>query len=82
MGINNYTTKLVDNWQPLYGLIYNLSFMELEILKTYIKNNLANNFIRPSKFFIKILIFFDKKSNRSLKLYIDYHGLNNLTIKN
>ena len=34
--------------------------MELEILKAYIKNNLANGFIRPSKFSAKALIFLTK----------------------
>ena len=82
MGVNNYTIRLVDNQQPLYGFIYNLGSIKLEILKTYIKNNLANSFIKPSKFFVKTSIFFDKKLNRSLRLYINYHGFNNLTIKN
>ena len=45
--INNYAIKLIENQQSLYGLIYSLEPMELEILKAYIKNNLANNFIRP-----------------------------------
>ncbi len=56
--------------------------MELEILKTYIENNLVNGFIKPSKFLARALIFFDKKPNESLKLYVDYRGLNNLIIKN
>ena len=56
--------------------------MELEILKIYIKNNLANKFIRSSKFLVKTPIFFDKKLDRSLQLYINYQDLNNLIIKN
>ena len=56
--------------------------MKLEILKTYIKNNLANNFIKPSKSLARILIFFNQKLDENLRLYIDYLGLNNLTIKN
>lgn len=56
--------------------------MELETVKTYIKNNLANNFIRPSKFFIDNPILFIEKPNRSLQLSIDYRDLNNLTMKN
>ena len=54
----------------------------MEILKTYIKNNLANSFIQPSKFSAGALILFDKKLDRSLRLCINYQGLNNLIIKN
>ena len=70
--INNHAIKLVNDWQSLYNLIYSLGPMELEILKTYIKNNLASNFIKPFKFLTRALIFFDKKSDESLRLYIDY----------
>ncbi len=56
--------------------------MELEILKAYIEINLANGFIRPSKLPAGAPIFFDKKSDGSLRLCIDYQGLNNLIIKN
>ncbi len=64
--INNYTIKLVDDWQTSYGPIYNLSPVELETFKMYIKNNLANSFIKPTKFATKASIFFDKKPNGSL----------------
>ena len=36
--INNYAIKLVNNQQLFYGSIYSLGLIELEILKTYIKN--------------------------------------------
>ncbi len=60
----------------------NLGPVVLEILKAYIKNNLANSFIRPFKSHARALIFFDKKPDRNLQLFIDYQDLNNLTIKN
>ena len=56
--------------------------MELEILKAYIENNLANSFIRPFKSPIGALILFDKKLDNSLRLCVNYQGLNNLIIKN
>ncbi len=56
--------------------------MELETLKTYIKNNLPYYFIRPSKSLAGAPILFDKKAADSLRLCVDYQGLNNLTIKN
>ena len=82
MKINNHAIKLIDDQQLFYSPIYSLGPMELEILKTYIENNLANGFIKFSKSLVRAPIFFDKKLNRSLQLYIDYWSLNNLIIKN
>ena len=79
--INDHPIKLVDNWQPLYDLIYRLGPMELETLKAYIENNLANGFIKFSKFPARVSILFDKKPDGSLRLCLDYQGLNNLTIQ-
>ena len=80
--INDYVIELVSDWQPPYGLIYSLGPMQLETLKAYIKNNLVNDFIKPSKSPAGALIFFDKKLDGSLRLCVDYRGLNNRTIKN
>ena len=80
--INDHAIKLVDNWQPPYGPIYSIGSIELETLKTYIENNLKNGFIRLSKSPARAAIFFDKKSDSSLRLCVDYWGLNNLSIKN
>ena len=82
IGMNEHAIKLEESKQPLFGPIYNLGPIELEILKTYIKTNLANGFIRPSKFPIGAPIFFDRKPDRSLYFCMDYWGLNNITIKN
>ncbi len=81
-GINDHAIELVDDWQPLYGPIYSLGPVELETLKAYITNNLASGFIRPSKSPAGALILFNKKPDGSLRLCVDYRGLNNLTIKN
>ncbi len=56
--------------------------MELETLKAYIKNNLINGFIKSSKSSIRAFILFKKKLDGSLRLCINYWGLNNLIIKN
>ena len=81
-GINEHAIKLEEGKQPLFGPIYSLEPIELEILKTYIKTNLANGFIRPFKSPAKAPIFFDRKPDRSLRLYVDYWDLHNITIKN
>ena len=83
IGINNIAINLVKSCQqPPYGLIYSLGPVELETLKAYIETNLANGFIRPSKSPTGAPILFDQKSIGSLRLCINYQGLNNLTIKN
>ena len=81
-GINDHPIDLLDDKQPPYGPIYNLGSVELETLKTYIKANLASGFIRPSKSPAGAPILFVRKKDGSLRLCIDYRGLNNLTIKN
>ena len=81
-GINDYAIKLVEGQQSPYKPIYSLEAVELETLKAYIETNLANGFIIPSKSPTGALILFDRKSNGSLRLCVDYRGLNNLTIKN
>ena len=43
--INEYIIKLEKSKQPPFKLIYSLKLIKLEILKTYIKINLANGFI-------------------------------------
>ncbi len=47
----------------------------------FIKNNLANSFIRPSWSLTGVSILFNKKLDKSLRLCIDYQGVNNLIIK-
>ena len=43
--INDHAIELEESKQPSFRLIYNLGPVELEVLKTYIKANLANDFI-------------------------------------
>ena len=80
--INDPPINLLDNKQLPYNLIYSLGPVELETLKTYIEANLASGFIRPSKSPAGAPILFVRKKDGSLRLCVDYRGLNNLTIKN
>ena len=57
--INNHTIKLEKDKLPHFRPIYSLDLVELKMLKTYIKTNLANNFIQSSKFLTGIPIFFN-----------------------
>ena len=81
-GINEHAIELEEGKQPPFGPIYSLGPVELETLKTYIKTNLANGFIRPFKSPAGAPILFDRKPDGSLRLCVDYWGLNNITIKN
>ena len=68
--------------EPPWGPIYNLSPTELEVLREYIEENLAHGFIRHSKSPAGAPIFFVKKKDGSLRLVVDYRGLNKVTIRN
>ena len=80
--INKHAIELQDGKQPPYEPIYSLRPVELETLKTYIETYLKTRFIWSFKFPADALILFDKKSDNSFWLYINYQDLNNLTIKN
>ena len=80
--MKKYIIELKEDKQLPFDLIYSLRPVVLKTLKTYIKNNLANSFIQPSKSPTKALILFDRKPNRSFCLCVNYSGLNNITIKN
>ena len=81
-GIYEHTVEFEEDKQPPYGPIYSLGLVKIETFKTYIKTNLANGFIRPSKSPAGAPILFVHKANDSLQLCVNYRGLNNLTIKN
>ncbi len=66
--INNHAIELVDDRQPPYGSIYSLGLVKLETLKVYIKNNLANGFIRSSKSPAGTPILLRQKAKQELKI--------------
>ena len=71
-GISNHAIELMDDQQPSYSPIYILGSVKLETLKTYIENNLVNNFIKPSKSPTVASIFSDKKPDGSPRLCVNY----------
>src|SRR6266436_4608260 len=78
----NYIINLEEGKVPLNLPIYNLSYKELKILREYLNSLLEKGWIRPSKSLVGVLILFVPKLNRTIRLYIDYRGLNKITIKN
>ena len=63
-----------------YGPMYSMSKLELETLHEYIQENLAKGFIRRSESPAGSPVLFVKKKDGSLRLCIDYRGLNKITI--
>ena len=80
--INEHAIELEEGKQSSFSPIYSLGPVKLETLKTYIKINLANGFIRPSKSPAGAPILFDRKLNGSFRFCVNYRGFNNITIKN
>ncbi len=54
----NHDLHLETTGTPLLGLFYNLSQNELEVLREYIADDLAKEFIQPSIYFISLGICF------------------------
>ena len=78
-----YDHKIIlkEGFTPPFGPIYSLSIIELKALREWLDENFSNAFIRASSTPAGALILFVKKSNGSLRLCMDYRGLNEGTIK-
>jgi hypothetical protein len=66
---------------PPIGHIYSLSQAELGALRDFIDKNLKSGFIYPSRLSHGAPILFAKKKDGSLRLCVDYRGLNQITKK-
>jgi hypothetical protein len=74
--------ELQEGKQPPYGPLYPLSPAELEVLRHYIQENLDKGFIRISKSPAAAPVLFIPKKDGTLRLCVDYRGLNAITVKN
>jgi hypothetical protein len=72
----------LEGHSPPFGPIYGLSEPELQALRDYLTENLAKGFIQHSKSPVGAPILFIKKKDGSLRLCVDYRGLNKITKKN
>ena len=73
---------LLEGASPPFGPIYGLTEPELAALREYIDENLAKGFIRHSKSPAASPILFVKKKDGTLRLCVDYRGLNKVTVRN
>ena len=77
----NLKINLEEGAQPLVDLIYSLLVSEQEALKEFIEENLNIGFIRPTSSPHSTPVLFIKKKDGSLRLYVNFCGLNHISKK-
>ena len=78
----DHKIPLEPNTNPPFGPLYSLSETELKALHEYLQENLDKGYIRASSSPAGAPILFVKKRDGSLRLCVDYRGLNKITVKN
>lgn len=78
----DHEIPLEEGKEPPFGPLYGMTQTELQSLKDYLDDNLAKGFIRPSSSPAGAPVLFVKKKDGSLRLCVDYRGLNAITVKN
>ena len=73
---------LLPGATPPWGPIYSLAEPERRALLEYLQEMLAKGFIRQSKSSAGAPIIFVKKKDGTLRLCVDYRGINAVTVKN
>ncbi|PQM43474.1 hypothetical protein VC83_09660 [Pseudogymnoascus destructans] len=68
--------------EPPYGPVYNLSETELATLREYLQSSERKGWIQRSISPAGAPILFVQKKDGSLRLCVDYRGLNKITVKN
>jgi hypothetical protein len=77
-----HAIDLESGERPLFRPLYNLSVKELAALREYLDQALKNGWIKRSVSEAGAPILFVPKKDSSLRLYVDYRGLNAITKKN
>lgn len=77
----DHKIDLIDDATPPLGPIYSLSETEQLALREYLSENLSKGFIKQSQSPCGAPILFVKKKDGSLRLCVDYRGLNRITRK-
>jgi len=78
----DHAIDLKETFKPKKRRIYSLSKNEREEVQSFINDQLRKRYIRLSKSSQMLLVFFVGKKDRSKRIVMNYHSLNNQTIKN
>jgi len=78
----NHAINLKEIFKPWKGRIYPLSKNVREKVQNFVKDQLRKGYIRSSKSPQMLLVFFVGKKDRSKRMVMDYHNLNDQTVKN
>jgi len=78
----DHTIDLKETFKPWKGRIYSLSKNKRDEVQNFVNNQLRKGYIRPSKSPQTLPVFFVNKKDRSKRMVMDYHNLNNQTVKN
>ena len=74
--------ELMPRAKPPTKVPYRMTPTELLELRKQLKQLLDGGMIQPSRTPYGALVLFQKKHDRSLRMCVDYHALNKVTIKN
>ena len=78
----DHEIPLIPGSKPPFGPIYKTTWEEEVALSKYIEDNLPTQKIRKSRSSAAAPILFVRKKDGSLRLCVDYRGLNKVTIPN
>lgn len=77
-----FAIEVIPGTMPISKAPYRMALAELKELKVELQELVDHGFIRPSSSPWGAPVLFVKKKDGALRMCIDYHGLNNVTIKN
>ena len=77
-----FTVDLIPRVAPISKTPYRMAPAELQELKIQLEELLGQGFIQPSTSPWGAPVLFVKKKDGTLRMCIDYRGLNHVTIKN